>query len=161
MLNLTQDWPLVCSCTISYPEPTIPTSQGGLSVPPGTFQGDDVPWVEKEVGIVNMIATNLPKLGVDNPICKGCSECPPFCNLLTEVCNDDGTMAVAIIDESTSLKKTVQAALGMKQVRSLSAHLPDMLRAAILPTRSKSPMSLYQNLKSQPNQGPRAPISPF
>ena len=57
---MLQDWPVVCRGLLSYP-----TQEVG---------GDGQPveiWRNKHIGCINMIASNVPMLGVDHPICKG------------------------------------------------------------------------------------------
>lgn len=61
-----KDWPVNCRATISYPKEIKDEATGEVREE----------WVDETDGWTNVIATNVPKLGVDHPITPGkCLRC--------------------------------------------------------------------------------------
>lgn len=138
-ITLMADWPVACPCTFEYME------EKPDRVDPAVMRK-----VRKalSIGVVNLIASNVSKLGKDHPISPGQScvrflrpaEQPPmqgkntlcfgrkivffvyFIQLPTDVQRDDGHLTVGIIDDSASRSTTVAAGLHMRQGKYLTHH---------------------------------------
>lgn len=94
-ITMFKDWPLSCRADFSYIDAT-------------TKQVVEL----KSIGVVNLIASSLPRLGVDHPICLGLKP-------------DDGRIAVCLLDDTHSRYSTIQTALAMKSGTYL-ADRPEM-----------------------------------
>eukprot|EP00039_Didymoeca_costata_P004887 m.76845 g.76845 ORF g.76845 m.76845 type:complete len:834 (+) comp12585_c0_seq1:102-2603(+) len=93
-VTLMKNWPLSCKGTFEF----LVESENG-----------EEKWEAEEIQMINMIATNCPKLGVDHPICK-------------DVRIDDGKLAVAFMDGNHTRMEAVQAAMSMKKGNYLTEH---------------------------------------
>eukprot|EP01147_Barroeca_monosierra_P010898 gene10898-2973_t len=90
-LTLVKDWPLICKCKFEYRD------------------AETMEWHSEDIGIVNMIASNMDKLGAAHPICK-------------DIKLDDGKLGITIIDDTHSRAGTVSAAMNLKKGKYLSDH---------------------------------------
>eukprot|EP00047_Mylnosiga_fluctuans_P014925 m.42145 g.42145 ORF g.42145 m.42145 type:complete len:1637 (-) comp5705_c0_seq2:205-5115(-) len=108
-ITMLGQWPLSCTAAFSY----VDAATGVASAP-------------EIIGVVNLIASSLPRLGVDHPICP-------------DLRPDDGKMAICIIDDSKSRLETIQAALSMKKGRYLSTRT-DHVRTIVASEFSLEPV---------------------
>eukprot|EP00047_Mylnosiga_fluctuans_P023539 m.139911 g.139911 ORF g.139911 m.139911 type:complete len:857 (-) comp9621_c0_seq5:187-2757(-) len=90
-VTMLSDWPIVCRGQLSYP-----VTEAGPDGAKSTV------WKSKNIGCINLIASNVPLLGNDHPICK-------------DISAQDGKMAIALIDQSMSRTAVIKAALSMKR----------------------------------------------
>eukprot|EP00048_Salpingoeca_helianthica_P023945 m.28474 g.28474 ORF g.28474 m.28474 type:complete len:871 (+) comp9086_c0_seq2:192-2804(+) len=90
-ITLVTDWPVVTRGLLSYPE-----------IKPDERGGTVEVWKSRNIASINLIASNVPKLGNDHPICK-------------DITAQNGKIAICMIDEKTSRTDTIKAALSMKR----------------------------------------------
>ncbi|EGD76197.1 hypothetical protein PTSG_00903 [Salpingoeca rosetta] len=90
-LTLLKDWPIVCKCKFEW------------------LDSKTNEWIAEDIGIVNMIAANMDKLGVAHAICRGIKP-------------DDGMIGLTLIDDTHSRTGTVAAAMSLKKGKYLGDH---------------------------------------
>lgn len=90
-VTVLTDWPVVSRGLLSYPHSEKDQDGNMVEV-----------WTTRNIASINLIASNVPKLGNDHPICR-------------EITAQNGKLAVCMIDEKMSRTDTIKAALSMKR----------------------------------------------
>lgn len=106
LFSLFTDWPLNCVADFEIFEVKHGSSRDNPEHD-GLSEGGE--WRRKEMSITNLIATSLPRLGVDHPICR-------------DVTMDDGRLALAFMSADHSRQDAIEAGMSMKAGNYLAEH---------------------------------------